>query len=148
MSRFRGRYDYSIDGKGRLNIPAKFRKLLNPDADETFVITRAPDGCLRAYPQDAWEEYEDSIYSLPSTKENEKMIRLIEATNSDSRLDKQGRITLSPRQMELSGITKNVTIIGRRKFIEIWDTDTFERYIGDDSDFDDLFYKAMEGGTP
>lgn len=146
MSRFRGTFEYSIDSKGRLNIPAKFRKLLRPEADETFVISRAPDGCLQAYPQDAWEEYEDMFESTPLTKEKNRARRLVDKTISDSRLDKQGRITLTPLQMEITGIKKSVTIIGRRKFIEVWDTATFDKYTENDSDFDEIFYKAVGGG--
>ena len=145
MSRFRGKFEYSIDSKGRLNIPAKFRKSLRPEAFETFVISRAPDNCLRAYPQDAWEEYEDRLDELPLTKESDRIQRLIQESISDSHLDKQGRITLTPAQMKISGIEKSVTIIGRRKYIEIWDTAAFEKYTGTDADFDDNFYRAMGG---
>ena len=61
MSRFRGRYDYTIDAKGRVNIPSKFRKSLSPEAAETFVICQGPGRCLRAYPQDVWDRYEDEL---------------------------------------------------------------------------------------
>ena len=65
MGQFHGRFDYSIDIKGRVNIPAKFRKTLSPNAGETFIICRAPDGCLRAYPRDLWENYEAELASRP-----------------------------------------------------------------------------------
>ncbi len=145
MSRFRGRFDYSIDAKGRVNIPAKFRKSLRPEAEETFVICRAPDGCLWAYPQDAWEEYEDQLESMPFTKETNKFQRMIQNSLTDSTLDKAGRISISSSQMELAGIKKSVTIIGRRKYLEIWDTAKFEEYTGSDDNFDEMFYKANTG---
>jgi MraZ protein len=146
MAFFRGRYDYSIDDKGRVNIPAKFRKSLAPEADETFVICRAPDGCLWAYPQDAWEKFEDSLEKMSLTKEGNKFQRMIQNSLSDSKIDKQGRVTLSPMQMELAGIGKSVTLIGRRRYIEIWDTQRFEQYSGSGDDFDDVFYKAVQDG--
>jgi MraZ protein len=146
MSFFRGRFDYAIDDKGRVNIPAKFRKVLSTEADETFVICQAPDGCLWAYPQDGWEKFEDSLENMPLTKESNKMQRYIQNSLSDSKLDKQGRVTLSPMQMKAANITKDVTLIGRRRYIEIWDTPTFEAYVGQANDFDEVFYKAVQEG--
>lgn len=146
MSRFRGRFDYSIDEKGRVNIPAKFRKMLAPEAEETFVICRAPDGCLWAYPQDAWEKFEDSLDAMPVTREANKFQRQIQNSLTDSQLDKQGRIALTPLQMEIAGITKDVTIIGRRHYLEIWDTKRFEGYTGPGDDFDSAYYAAVQSG--
>ena len=118
---------------------------MRPEAEETFVICRAPDRCLWAYPLDAWEEYEDQLDSMPFTKERDRLHRLIQSSSTESALDKQGRITISQLQMEITGIKKSVTIIGRRKYIEIWDTEKFEEYMGSDDNFDDIFYKAHEG---
>jgi MraZ protein len=150
MSRFRGRYDYTIDAKGRVNVPAKFRKALAPSADETFVICRGPDRGLRAYPQDAWEEFEDRLAALPSTPDTERMARQLFSTVTDSRLDSQGRIILSPVQIKISGISKDVTLIGRPGYIEIWNTRRFEEYTGADEHFEDgfdeAFYKSMQLG--
>jgi len=143
MSRFRGRYDYSIDQKGRINIPSKFRKLLAPKAEETFVICRAPDSCLWAYPKDEWERFEDTLVAMPMSKEANKFQREMQNTLSDSVLDKQGRVTLTPLQMRIAGINKDVTIIGRGRHLEIWDTKRFEKYTGNGEDFDDVYYKTM-----
>jgi MraZ protein len=151
MSRFRGRYDYTIDAKGRLNVPAKFRKALSPAADETFVICRGPDRGLRVYPQDAWESFEDTLAALPSTPETEKMARQLFSTVTDSRLDSQGRIMLSPVQIKIAGIGKEVTLIGRPGYIEVWDTARFNDYTGADETFEDgfdeAFYTSMQLGS-
>jgi MraZ protein len=148
MARFRGRFDYTIDAKGRINIPAKFRKALSPEADETFVICRAPDRSLRAYPQDQWNEFEDKVAALPPTPETDRLQRLLFSTVSDSRLDGQGRIALSPVHINLAGITKNVTIFGRPGYIEIWDTERFEQYTSPEGTFEDgfdtAFYESMK----
>jgi MraZ protein len=146
MSRFHGRFDYTVDEKGRLNMPAKFRKSLNPEAAETFVICRAPGGCLRAYPQDTWDKYEKELADRPQTPETLRHQRLLYSTLSDSTLDAQGRITLSSTQMDLSEIKKNVTLIGQNGYIEIWNTDKFNSYIGDVADFDDVFFQSVEAG--
>src|SRR5512147_1036991 len=120
MARFRGRYDFSIDEKGRINIPSKFRKLLSPEAEDTFVICRAPDDCLWAYPKNEWEKFEDTLDRMPVTRESNRFQREIQNTLSDSTLDRQGRITVTPLQMKLAGIEKDVSIIGRGRYLEIW----------------------------
>jgi MraZ protein len=146
MSRFRGRYDYSIDQKGRINIPSKFRKLLSPEAEETFVICRAPDGCLWAYPKDEWEKFEDSLIAMPMSRAANKFQREMQNTLSDSVLDKQGRVTLTPLQVRIAGINKDVSIIGRGRYLEIWDTKRFEDYMGNGEDFDEVYYKTARSG--
>jgi MraZ protein len=148
MGPFLGRFDYSIDAKGRVNIPAKFRKGLNPDAEDTFIICRAPNGCLRAYPKDLWKEREDELSSLAETPEGLKLKRQIYSTLSESTLDAQGRVTLSPVQMNLAGIAKDVTLIGESNYVEIWDTGKLNAYLGEpDSDgFDDAHFKIVDAG--
>lgn len=146
MSRFHGKFDYSIDVKGRVNIPAKFRKGLNPDADDSFIICRAPDGCLRAYPKDLWEQYEEELASRPETPEALRHKRLLYSTLSDTTLDRQGRISLTSAQMKLAGITKDVSLVGQAKYIEIWDTTRYGDYLGDSDDFDTVFYQSVETG--
>jgi MraZ protein len=144
MSHFRGKYDYVADETGRVNMPAKFRKALNPGAAETFVICRAPENCLRAFPQDTWEKYEQEISSRQETPETVRFRRLLYNTVTDSTLDAQGRITLSPSQMKIASITKNVTLIGMNDFIEIWDTATYGNCVGDGGDFDQVHYGSAK----
>ena len=146
MARFRGRYDFSIDQKGRINVPSKFRKLLSPEAEETFVICRAPDGCLWAYPRDEWEKFEDKLEKMPVSREVNRFQRTLQNTVSDSELDKQGRIALTPFQMKIAGITKEVSIIGRGNYLEIWDTKKFEEYTGEGEDFDEVYYRTVRSG--
>jgi MraZ protein len=144
MAHFRGKYDYTVDDKGRVNIPAKFRKALNPSAAETFVVCRAPENCLRAFPQDRWEEYERKISARPETPETVRFQRLLYDTVTDSTLDTQGRVTLSISQMKIASITKNVTLIGMNEYIEIWDTDTYNEIVGGGNDFNQVYYQSVE----
>jgi MraZ protein len=146
MARFRGRYNFSIDEKGRINIPSKFRKLLSPEAEETFVICRAPDGCLWAYPKDEWEKFEDHLLAMPMSREVNKFQRTIQNTLNDTKLDRQGRILLTQYQMEIAGISKDVSIIGRGNNLEIWDTKRFEEYTGGTDDFDEVYYNSIQPG--
>jgi MraZ protein len=146
MARFRGRYDFSIDQKGRINIPSKFRKLLSPAAEETFIVCRAPDGCLWAYPKDEWERFEEKLEKMPMTREVNRFQRAIQNTVSDTTLDKQGRVALTPLQMKIAGINKDVSIIGRGSCLEIWDTGKFEAYTSNSEDFDEVYYGAFRSG--
>jgi MraZ protein len=143
MASFRGSFDYALDTKGRLNIPAPFRKALHPAAEETFVVTLAPDNCLRAYPLDEWQKFEDDLKSRPQTRATTMLKRAIYANTSESRLDGQNRITLKPKQLERSGITKEVTLIGQPGYIEIWDRSRCEAYL-DEVNFDDVFYESVD----
>ena len=147
MARFRGRFDFSIDQKGRINIPSKFRKLLTPEAEDTFVICRAPDGCLWAYPKDEWEKFEDLLEVMPISREVNKFQRVIQNTLNDSTLDKQGRVSLTPLQIKIAGISKEVSIIGRGKYLEIWAASRFEEYTGKDESFDQVYYDTIQSGT-
>jgi MraZ protein len=147
MARFRGRFDFSIDQKGRINIPSKFRKLLTPEAEDTFVICRAPDGCLWAYPKDEWEKFEDLLEAMPISREVNKFQRVIQNTLNDSTLDKQGRVSLTPLQIKIAGISKEVSIIGRGKYLEIWAASRFEEYTGKDESFDQVYYDTIQSGT-
>lgn len=146
-TRFRGRYDFSIDQKGRVNIPSKFRKLLSPEAENTFVVCRAPDGCLWAYPQNEWEEFEDQLRKMPVSRETNKFQRALQNTLSDSELDNQGRISLTALQMKIAGIEKTVSIVGRGSYLEIWDTKRFEECAGTAEDYDEAYYKTF-GSRP
>lgn len=146
MSSFRGSFDYSIDSKGRVNIPAKFRKGLNPEADDTFVIVRGPTNCLRAYPRDMWDAYEKELSARPETRQTLRHKRLLFSLLSDSKLDSQGRITLTAKQMTNAGIIKDVTLVGLSNYIEIWDSAAYEEYLASEDDFDDMFFESVEAG--
>ena len=143
MSSFRGSYDYTIDVKGRLNIPAKFRKAVNPEAGEVFVVIPGPSGCLRAYPQDTYEAEERRLDALSETRATLARKRIIDANKSESKLDGQGRVMLSPRQIKYSRIEKEVTLVGSGTFIEIWDTSRHAEYL-DDVDFDEVFFESVD----
>jgi MraZ protein len=144
MAKFRGRYDFSIDEKGRINVPSKFRKLLLPEAEETFVICRAPDSCLWCYPKDEWEKHEDRLNAIKVSRRSNRFQRSLQNTVSDSTLDKQGRVSLTPLQIRIAGITKEVSIIGRGRYLEIWDTKRFEEYVSSDEEFDNDYYDIFE----
>ena len=148
MSNFLGVYNYTLDKKNRVNIPAKFRKELSPEADETFVIQRVPDKCLRAYPKDRWLEEEKKIEMLPVTPESIRYKRLMRDILSKSKLDSQGRILLKENQLNVAEIKRNITLVGNNDNIEIWSTEIYREYIDKEDDFDKVYYHSVRQDIP
>ena len=114
---FMGEYNHTIDAKGRLIIPSKFRELLG----EEFVLTRGLDGCLYIYPMDEWESFEMKLRSLPLTNKNARTFsRFFVAGATTCELDRQGRILLPQTLREFAGLDKDVVLAGMLNRIEIW----------------------------
>ena len=119
---FIGEYAYSLDSKGRVNIPAKFRQVLSEDNENTFVITRGMDPCIWVYPLSQWKEIETNLRSLSSlSKIHRTFVRNTARYASPSTYDKQGRITLTPSLIEYAELEKDALIIGMVSKMEIWD---------------------------
>ena len=124
---FIGEYTYSLDSKGRVNIPAKFRQSLSADSQNTFVITRGLDPCIWVYPLEQWKEIENNLRNLSSVKNiHRTFVRDTARYASPSTYDKQGRITLTPSLTEYAGLEKDVLIIGMINKIEIWNPNTLK----------------------
>ena len=118
---FTGEYAYSLDSKGRVNIPAKFRQSLSDDNEGTFVITRGMDSCVWVYPLIQWKDIESNLRNLSSlSKINRTFVRNTARYASPSTYDKQGRITLTPSLIDYAGLDKDVLIVGMVNKIEIW----------------------------
>jgi MraZ protein len=130
VSSFKGSYAYSVDSKGRINIPARLRKYVSPEANDTFVITRGYDQCLYLYPQDEWTRLEQDIRQLSSTNPKHRffMRRLLEWA-TESQLDAQFRITLPKDILQFAGIENDVLIIGVLEHIEVWNPRIYEAYL-------------------
>ena len=118
---FTGEYAYSLDSKGRVNIPAKFRQVLSEDNENTFVIARGMDPCIWVYPLAQWKEIETNLRGLSSlSKIHRTFVRNTARYASPSTYDKQGRITLTPSLIEYAGLEKDALIIGMVSKMEIW----------------------------
>ena len=119
---FIGEYSYSLDSKGRINVPSKFRKVLSNDNDNTFVITRGMDSCVWVYPLIQWKDIERNLRNLSSlSKIHRAFVRNTVRYATPSTYDKQGRIKLTPSLIEYSFLKKDILIIGMVNKIEIWD---------------------------
>ncbi len=113
-----GEFNHSIDTKGRLIIPSKFRDILGED----FVITKGLDGCLFLYPNNEWKVFEDKLRTLPLTNKNARTFtRFFLGSAVDGGLDKQGRVLISSALREFAGLEKEVVLVGVLDRVEIWD---------------------------
>ena len=119
---FTGEYKYSLDNKGRINIPSKFRSALSKLSNENFVITKGMDSCIVAYPLEEWQiRVESGLRELSSTSsKNRKLVRSITRFANTVKLDAQGRIQITPNLKEYADLEKEVIIIGVVNKIEIW----------------------------
>lgn len=131
MAFFIGEYQYTIDNKGRVNIPAKFRKTMSPEADNTFIITQGKDKCLDAYPLDVFQDkIVNKINEFSESDEAHRYYTSVKGSNSvDAQLDKQGRIAITPKLLEYAGIQKEIIIIGAFNRIEFWEPDVRQEYL-------------------
>jgi MraZ protein len=131
MSFFKGQETYSIDNKGRVNVPAKMRKSISPDANDTFIITRGTDKCIVAYPLNEWKHYEAKFAALNQYDEKDRFfLRMILAWSDEVEIDGQQRVTLPKKHLEYAGIEGKVTIVGMIDHIEFWNPEEFDKYLG------------------
>ncbi len=139
---FKGEYSHSIDAKGRLIIPSKFREALG----DQFVVTKGFDGCLFVFDNEGWENFETKLQSLPMDKpEARTLSRFFIAGAIDAEVDKQGRILIPSNLISYAAIGKEAVIAGVGNRAEIWsserwnDTTSFE-------DINDIAAKMSEYG--
>ncbi len=120
--RFRSRSEHTLDDKGRLNIPARFREILKEKYESEFLIVTNWHNCLRVYPEDEWEEFEEDLLSREQpTEEEEQFIRYVVSGVAECALDKQGRILLTQLLRDKAKLDKEVVLTGMGKWFEIWD---------------------------
>ena len=141
---FIGEYAYSLDSKGRVNVPAKFRQSLSEDNENTFVITRGVDPCIWVYPLSHWKEIESNLRSLSSiSKIHRTFVRNTARYASPSTYDKQGRITLTPSLIEYADLDKDVLIIGMINKMEIWNPDRLDETDQQNMEIDPAAYDDL-----
>ncbi len=122
---FLGEYHHSIDDKGRLAVPIKFRADLSKGA----VITRGLDGSLFLFPSEEWGKLAEKLASLPLGRANSRAFaRLMLAGAMDVELDKQGRIVIPEYLRGYAGMDKQVVLAGLYNRLELWDKTKWETY--------------------
>ena len=145
MSSFKGSYSYSVDEKGRVNLPAKLRKYVSPEANETFVITRGFEQCLFVYPVDEWNKLEQNLRNLSNyDPEHRRFIRALLELASESQLDGQARLSIPQELREYASIHDAVRIIGTLDKIELWNPKVYEDYKRNQSEpYESIAAKVM-----
>jgi len=120
-----GEYHHSIDSKGRMIVPSKFRETLG----DMFIITRGLDQCLFGYPLSEWEQIEEKLKGLPLTKKDARAFtRFFFSGATESELDKQGRINIPAPLLQYAKLDKECVILGVSNRIEIWSKQIWEDY--------------------
>jgi MraZ protein len=124
---FRGRYEYTIDSKGRVSIPSKFKEILIQQYDQRLVITNY-DLCLVAYPHQEWSVIEEKVKNLPPLvkKESRAFLRFFYSSGIDCELDRQGRVLIPQSLRDYANLQKDVVLVGGGKNIEIWNKERWE----------------------
>ena len=133
---FMGEYNHTIDPKGRLIIPAKFREALGDE----FVVTKGLDGCLFVYANTEWNNFEEKLRTLSLTNKNARQFtRFFLAGAAACEVDKQGRILIPQVLREFAKLEKDVVLVGVASRIEIWSKEVWEESISTyDTDMDEV----------
>ena len=119
-----GEYEHSLDAKGRLIMPSKLRQ----DMGEKFIVTKGLDGCLFAFSQEEWLNFETKLKALPLSDRNARnFVRFFLSGATECELDKQGRFLIPNNLRNSAGLEKEVIIIGVGTRLEIWNKDTWEK---------------------
>jgi len=131
---FRGRYFHTVDPKGRLSIPSKFRDVLKNRYDEGLIVAHF-DRCLVAYPEEEWTRLEEKLLQLPSTQlEVRTFLRRFFSSGVDCPVDKQGRVLLPPESRRSAGIMKDVVLVGLMNRFELWSRERWQEFIESSAD--------------
>jgi MraZ protein len=121
---FKGVSSISLDAKGRLAVPTRYRDVLTANAAGQLTITRHPDGCLLLFARPEWDRFSERVAALPMTAQWWKRIFLGSAM--DVELDSTGRVLISPELRQAAGLSKDVMLMGMGSHFELWDKATHD----------------------
>lgn len=127
---FRGEWPLSLDAKGRLAIPARFRERLADACGGSLVVTRSPTRrCLAIYPFPEWKQIEDKVQALPAQDKGAERLRyILLASAFEVEADGQGRILLPATLREWAGLDRQVYLVGLVKKFEVWEAESWKRF--------------------
>jgi MraZ protein len=142
---FRGRYEHTIDPKGRLSIPSRYRDELAARRITTLVLSEG-DHCVSAFPLDEWEKLEQDLRQRsPFSPDRRNIVRVMVASAKECEVDRAGRILVPPELRDFAGLKKDVMIAGALDLFEIWNRDRWAEHrqtlLGS---FDDMSRKLAE----
>ena len=135
---FRGHVEHTLDGKGRLSIPAKLRDLLLSKGDERIVITNFTMSglrCLEVYPMDEWVRLEEEIRKKPSFDSRVIVIQnYFLARACECVIDKQGRVLIPPSLREYANLKRDVVLVSALGKFRVWDRETWKKVFAEAED--------------
>jgi MraZ protein len=128
---FLGTFEHTLDEKGRLSIPSRFREVLQRKKQpEQLIVTEGLDACLFGYPLDEWKAFETKITTRPMNKGDDRyFVRRLFAGAVDCPLDKQGRIMLPQSLRTYAGLARDAVVVGVSNRIEIWSPERWQAYV-------------------
>jgi MraZ protein len=143
---FRGVAQLTLDNKGRLAVPAKYREALMAHCAGRLVVTADPSRCLLLYPQPAWEPIEQKLNSLSSFNSQTRALqRLLVGNASDVELDGAGRILVPGPLRQFAGLDRNVVLVGQGAKFELWDEEKWNQQMEDAQLFRDGVPPELDG---
>lgn len=120
---YRGVTHLTLDEKGRLSVPAKYRERILASCEGQLIVTVDTVHCLMIYPLPDWEVIEQTLMNKPNLdKQVRRLQRLLVGHASEVDMSRQGRISIPPALREFAGLEKQVTLVGQGKKLELWDT--------------------------
>ncbi|QNM05573.1 division/cell wall cluster transcriptional repressor MraZ [Qiania dongpingensis] len=123
MNQFMGEYNHTMDAKGRLIVPARFREA----GGDKFIVTKGLDGCLFVFTEEKWDSVVSSMENLPVTQgKARKFARFLMGGAGECEVDKQGRILIPNNLRAYAHLEKDVVLVGVGSRVEIWNRDTWE----------------------
>lgn len=142
---FRGQFTYSIDAKGRISIPAKLRKQMSPEANDSFVMTRGVSSCIDIYPLNEWNQIEEKLLKLNQFQPDDvRFVRMFTQYAIEDTMDSQSRILVPQNLIDYAKIQKEVLILGVLKKIEVWNPKIYEDYLSQSPEtFEQIAAKVM-----
>jgi MraZ protein len=120
---FQGASALTLDAKGRMSVPARYRDALQGQAEGRVTVTKHPDGCLLLFPRPEWEVFRAKIAALPM--EAKWYQRIFLGSAADVELDTAGRVLIAPELRQAASLEKNVMLLGMGNRFELWDEQTY-----------------------
>ncbi|MBI1952593.1 MAG: division/cell wall cluster transcriptional repressor MraZ [Candidatus Omnitrophica bacterium] len=128
---FYGEHEHTIDRKGRLIIPSRFREVMKEHYIDRFVVTRGLDGCLFLFTEEEWRAQENRFRGLSFTKAEARTFnRIYFSGASELTCDRQGRVLLPEYLRDFAGIKRDVMLVGVSNRIEIWGKEAWQKFYG------------------
>ncbi len=126
---FRGRYEHTIDAKGRTSLPARYRDVLSSIGERRIIVTSALDPCLVAYTAPEWNAFEEKLAKLPQfDKAVQKLKRIYVSGAVECEVDDSGRILVPPTLRDYARLTKDVLWAGNGRYAELWDAALWKKH--------------------